>query len=181
MSIDKNDYTAKELESIYKFLFAFAANTTNQDTPTYREATTGKYAGEFDEAMHTEIEMLKRLNTWKVVRRKDVPRSKILKSTWAFKIKRLPSGKVRKFKARLCVRGDLQTFGVNYWETYAPVVSWTTVRLLTVLALVHDLHSKQVDYVNAYCQAPLQDHEELYMEPLRGYKIDCDEPCVENS
>jgi len=103
---------------------------------------------------------------------------KILKSTWAFKIKRLPSGKLRKFKARLCVHGDLQTFGVNYWETYARVVSWTTVRLITVLALVHDLHSKQVDYVNAYCQAPLKDHEELYMEPPRGYKLNCEVPCV---
>ena len=111
------------------------------------------------------IERLRLENT--LSSKKDIPRSKILKSTWAFKVKRFPSGKIRKFKARLCVRGDLQTFGVNYWETYAPVVSWTTVRLLTVLALVHDIHSKQADYVNAYCQAPLQDHEELYMESLR--------------
>ena len=113
MTMDSDYNNATQLEDLYKSPFAFAANKSNQDTPTYREAITGKYAGEFDEAMNTEIEMLKRLNTWKVVRRSDVPRSKILKSTWALKIKRLLSGKIRKFKARLCVRGDLQTFGVN--------------------------------------------------------------------
>ena len=74
MSIDRNNYTAKAVEDIYNLPFVFTANITNQDTPTYREATTGKYDGEFDEAMNIKIEMLKRLNTWKVVRRKDVPK-----------------------------------------------------------------------------------------------------------
>jgi len=89
VTIDSNNYKATELEDLHKLPFAFAANTSNQDTPTDREAITGKYAGDFDEAMNTEIEMLKRLNTLKFVRRSGVPRSKILKSTWPFKIKKI--------------------------------------------------------------------------------------------
>jgi len=42
----------------------------------------------------------------------------------------------------------------------------------------HGLHSTQVDYVNAYCQAPLNQNEELYMELPRGYKFDTKEDCV---
>jgi hypothetical protein len=45
----------------------------------------------------------------------------VLKSTWVFKLKRLPDGTPSKFKARFCVRGDLQQEGVDFFETYATV------------------------------------------------------------
>ena len=56
----------------------------------------------------------------------------VLKSTWAFKIKRFPNGLVKQFKARFFVRGDIQIEGVDFTETYTLVVSWTTVILLSV-------------------------------------------------
>ena len=53
----------------------------------------------------------------------EVPKNHpILKGTWAFKLKRRPDGTPFKLKARYCVRGDLQREGVDYFETYAPVV-----------------------------------------------------------
>jgi len=65
----------------------------------------------FLEAMKKEISSLIMQKTWKTVPRSE--ENNVIKSTWAFKPKRLPDGIPSKFKARFCVRGDLQKEGVN--------------------------------------------------------------------
>ena len=72
-----------------------------------------------------------------------VPRShakgkKVQKTTWAFKVKRYPDGLtcMRKLKARFCVRGDLQEEGVDYFDVYAPLVQWSTVRMVMTMSQV---------------------------------------------
>ena len=86
---------------------------------------------------------------------------------WAFKLKRYPDGSPMKFKARYCVRGDLQREGIDYFETYAPVIQWSTVRLVLTLILANHWVTKQVDYTNAFAQATLK--EEVYIETPRGF------------
>jgi hypothetical protein len=54
----------------------------------------------------------------------------VLKSTWAFELKWLPDGTPYQHKARFCARGDMQISGKDFFETYAPVVQWSTIRLL---------------------------------------------------
>ena len=85
----------------------------------------GDYADEFWEACKVEIKTLESMNAWEVVDREDG--MNVLQSIWAFKIKRYPDGLIKKFKARFCARGDQQLEGVDFFETYAPVVQWTTV------------------------------------------------------
>lgn len=96
------------------------------------------------------------------------PGMNVLCSVWALKVKRYPDGSVKKFKARFCVRGFEQRHGVDFWDTYAPVVSWTTVRLLLVLSIILNLSSKHVDYATAFVQAPVE--ENIYVEMPREYK-----------
>jgi hypothetical protein len=72
--------------------------------------------------------------------------------TWAFKLKRYPDGLAKKFKARFCVRGDRQVEGVDYFETWAPVVQWTTVRSMMILATNQTLCSAQADITAAFVQ-----------------------------
>ncbi len=57
----------------------------------------------------------------------------VINGTWAFKCKRFPNGTVKKFKACFCARGDQQLEGIDFFETYAPVVQWTTVHLILIL------------------------------------------------
>ena len=143
------------------------------DNPTYHDAMTGAHSTEYQDAMCKEIKQLILQNTWKPVNRSDLPKTsdgkyrKVLKGTWAFKLKRLPDGSPLKFKARYCVRGDLQTEGVDYFETYAPVVQWSTVRLLLTMVLSKDWVTKQVDYTNAFAQATLE--EDMYIESPKGF------------
>ena len=75
----------------------------------------------------------------------------------AFRIKRFPTGLIQKFKDRFCVRGDKQVEGVDFFDTYAPVVSWTTIRLLIVLKGYLGLATKQVDFSNAFAQENVKD------------------------
>ena len=58
----------------------------------------------------------------------------VLPGTWAFKVKRFPDELVKKFKAQFCVRGDRQKYGINFWETWSPVVHWSTIRTIMILA-----------------------------------------------
>ncbi len=77
----------------------------------------------------------------------------IIDSTWAFKCKRFPDGLVKKLKARFCVRGDVQKQSIDYFDTYSPVVQWTTVHLLLIMPIILKLETKQVDFTFAFVQA----------------------------
>jgi hypothetical protein len=116
--------------------------------------------------MEDKLRQLSDKDIWEVVSRELA--DKILPSTWTYKVKRYPDGSVRKLKARFCARRDCQIEGVDFFDTYAPVVSWHTVRTLLVLSIVLGLHTKQVDYTLAFCQAPID--TDVYVEMPRGFK-----------
>ena len=79
----------------------------------------------------------------------------------------MPSGELLKYKARLCAHGGQQQWSVNYWETYAPVANWASVRLLLALSHIFGLESKSIDFVLAFPQAVLE--TEVYMEIPQGF------------
>ena len=80
----------------------------------------------------------------------------MLDSIWAMKRKRdIRTREVYKHKARLNIHGGQQEYGVHYTETYSPVVNWFSVRLVTILAIVNKWHTRQIDFLLAYPQAPL--------------------------
>jgi hypothetical protein len=58
---------------------------------------------------------------------------------------------------------------VDYFETYAPVVAWSTVHMLLTTVLQEGWNTKQVDYTNAFAQAELD--EEVYVEPPKLFEI----------
>ena len=149
---------------------AFAAKANNEDTPNYYQAMNGPNAVGYRRAMEEEMDSMENLDPWDCVPRSEAIEKKanILPSTWAFKCKRYPDGRVKKLKARWCIRGDRQIEGVDFFETYAPVVSWSTVRLLLILSIVLGLATKQVDYTLAFVQADL--NEEVFCEMPKGFE-----------
>jgi hypothetical protein len=88
---------------------------------------------------------------------------------WSMKRKRDPAGDIIKWKARLCAHGGQQQYGVNYWETYAPVVSWSTVRLILILSLILNWHTRSLDFVLAYPQADVKTN--IYMRLPKYTKV----------
>ena len=112
------------------FLKAKSA-ASKEDNPSWWQAMKGPFAEEFWKAAVVELETLEGMGAWEIVDQTDGMH--VIDSTWAFKLKRYPDGLIKKFKARFCARGDQQIEGIDFFETYAPVVQWTTVRLMLIL------------------------------------------------
>ena len=60
---------------------------------------------------------------------------------WSFKRNRHPDETLNKQKARLCCHGRHQQRGVDYWNTYAQVVSWLSVKILLTIVKLYNLHT----------------------------------------
>ena len=110
--------------------------------------------------MNNEIEQLKKNNTWIMV---DRPKNrKVLKNLWIYRTKKDHNGNIVKYKARLCLKGYLQVFGLDYTETFAPVIKIPSIRIILILTNLWNLKLFQVDFDGAFLNAPLQ--EDIYME-----------------
>ena len=146
------------------------AQASAADNPTWSQAMNGEFAEEYWDACKLELATLEKMNSWDVV---DIPEGRhILGSTWAFKLKRFPDGRPKKWKARFVARGDQQIAGVEFDETYAPVVQWTTVRMMLILECLLGLKSCQADVECAFLHGALEEGEEIYMHMPRGFKQD---------
>ncbi len=76
---------------------------------------------------------------------------------------------IKKYKARLNINGSRMKKGIHYDQTYAPVASWNSIRVLLALAAAKGWHTKQIDYVLAFPQAPVE--KEIYMQVPKGFQI----------
>jgi hypothetical protein len=94
----------------------------------------------------------------------------VLPSTWAFKIKWLPAGSVKKFKAQFCACSDRQKEGINFFETWAPVVQWSTIQIVMVLAAKLGLQLVQCDITAVFIHGCVTPEEEIYVHQPRGFK-----------
>jgi hypothetical protein len=148
------------------------AASTDPDIMYFHEILNEPDKEEFLKAMQNEINGHNENQNWEVIPRSQVPaHCKILPSVWAMRRKRrLSDGKVYKWKARINVDGSKQTYGVDYWETYAPVATWATIRSVMMLAAQQNWKTKQLDFVQAYPQAPAQ--TEMYIEIPKGCVVD---------
>ena len=107
------------------------------------------------------------MSAWKVVDREDD--MNVIWSTWAFKLNLYPYGLIKKFKARLCARGDMQLEGIDFLETYIPVVKCTTVRLMIILEVLLGLKSKQGDVTSTLLHANLGKDEKVFIDMPQGF------------
>ena len=106
-------------------------------------------------------------------RKGEFVKTKQIMMIWSFKRKQHPEGRLSKHKARLCCHGGQQQWGVQYWETYSPVVSWMAVRTLLVLSKIHNLHTRAIDFTQAFPQAEVK--VPIYLHTPQGIQFDSKE------
>ena len=133
---------------------------------TYKEAMTSPHAQQWKQAMTKEFTSLVDNKTWVL---KPLPEGrKAVKCKWIFKVKYKPSGEVERFKARLVAKGFSQVAGIDFTETYAPVIKYDAVRAVFVISNEHGMFKAQFDVCTAYLNADLIDI--IFMEQPEGFE-----------
>ena len=151
-------------------LMAYAVSN-DPDTLTFREAMNAPDKDKFIESMAKELQGQLDMQAIKPMHRSKVPpTTTILPAVWAFRRKRRQTtGEVYKWKGRLNIGGHRMREGIDYDLTYSPTASWPAVRLALGMVLLHGWHAKQVDYVQAYPQAPAA--RPMFMEIPKGCEL----------
>lgn len=151
------------------------AASSDPDTMYYHQAMREPDADKFREAMQQEIDSHLEAGNLVIVNKTDVPKgASLLPAVWQMKRKRrIATQEIYKWKARLNIDGSRQIYGVNYWETYAPVARWTTIRVALAIIVANKLKVRQIDFVLAYTQAEAET-ELLYMQKPKGIEVEGD-------
>jgi Reverse transcriptase (RNA-dependent DNA polymerase)/Integrase core domain len=138
-----------------------------EDPKTLYEAMNCPDAPEWRSAIQAEGFSLAQNGTWTTV---DLPKGrKALKTKWVFKRKFHSDGRFDRHKARLVVKGYLQREGQDYFETFSPVVRYSTVRLLLALSCKRKWFVVTLDVSTAFLNGVLE--EEIYLEQPEGLPI----------
>lgn len=90
-------------------------------------------------------------------------------SCWVFKIKRNTKGSIYQYKGRIIAKGYAQREGVDYMETFAPIVWFRALCTVIALVAVEDLELKLVNIVTAFLNGIIDAN--VYMEVPEGVEI----------
>ncbi|KAF5094301.1 hypothetical protein DV451_005044 [Geotrichum candidum] len=135
-------------------------------TLTYGNAMASPDADYWRQACQSEIDSLMLNNTWTLV--KSPPGRKAIGSKWVFKVKENVDGSIDRYKARLVAQGFSQIEGIDYNETFAPVVRYETVRLLFAISAQFQMLVHHMDVTTAFLNGDLS--EEIYMKQPKGFE-----------
>ncbi|WP_216071954.1 Ty1/Copia family ribonuclease HI, partial [Acinetobacter baumannii] len=132
----------------------------SQDPATYREAIESPNSDKWRQAMESEMQSMYDNQVWNLV---DAPQgAKVIECKWIFKLKADNT-----FKGRLVAKGFRQTHGVDYDETFSPVVMLKSIRIMLAIAAYHDYEIWQMDVKTAFLNGKLL--EDVYMKQPEGF------------
>jgi hypothetical protein len=139
------------------FAELLAAACIGRDPASYSEAMRSADADQWSEACQYEIDALAKNGTWELVDL--LPGRKAVKYKWVFKL--TVDGR---YHSCLVAKGFTQIPGVDFDETFSPVVCF---KLLLLLATLEDWHIHQVDVKSVFLNSVL--NEEISMEKPQGF------------
>ena len=147
--------------------------TDDPETPvTYHEAVTGPDRAHWLKAIASELQSLRKHNTWRVIDVADLPAgARRIKTKWVFKIKRGQDGQILKYKARLTACGYAQRYGRDYDETFSPVASTTSIRTAFAIAAARGYFLAQHDVATAFLYGKLPANQRVYLYCPHGVDL----------
>jgi hypothetical protein len=138
----------------------------DEEPKTFNHALSGPKASEWIKAMEEEMELMKINQVWDLV---DLPSGRrSIGNKWVLKIKHKADGSIERYKARLVAKGYTKEEGIDYEDTFSPVVRITSVRLILAIVAHMDLELYQMDVRTAFLNGEL--NEEIYMDQPLGFE-----------
>ena len=144
---------------------ASVATNMSENPVSFHEAVSGPNSVKWKQAMEREMRSLRENEVWELVELP--PDRKVVGSKWVFKVKTDEVGRVDRYKARLVAQGFSQTRGMDYDETFCPVVRMESLRTVISLAASNGLELHQLDVTTAFFNGKLD--EEVYMKQPEGF------------
>ena len=143
---------------------------TDHKTPRYyREAQKSPDAVHWNKAMEEEIKSIQDMGCYTLIPLADVPDdANLIGYTWVYKIKQNGDGTISRYKARICVDGSKQKYGIDYLDTFAPVANATTIRMQLAMAIHMGYHLRQFDIKLAFVSSKID--QPVYMRAPVGSK-----------
>jgi len=139
------------------------------DDPTsFKEAMTNDNSSTWLEAMEDELKSMSTNDVWDLVEIPDG--AKKVGCKWVYKTKYNSKGKVEKFKPRLVAKGFLQREGIDYNETFSPVSTKDSFRIVMALVAHYNLELHQMDVKTAFLNGDLP--ENVYMTQSEGFVVE---------
>jgi hypothetical protein len=119
---------------------ALMNSISDTETSSFEEANKLQV---WKNSMLEEYRSILKNNVWDIMlRQKD---KSVISSKWIYKIKHAADGSVENFKASFVARGFTQKEGIDYEETFSPVVKYTSIRTIIALASVLGWKLHQMD------------------------------------
>jgi hypothetical protein len=123
--------------------------------------------------MQQEYSFLIDNGTWKLV---DLPPGcMVFNNMWIYKVKSNTAGDVSRFKARIVAKGCSQRDGLDYTETFSPIIRMANLRLFLAIAAARDLELCQLDIDTAFLYAPIK--EDVYTRQPLGFNNGTSKVC----
>lgn len=178
-STEKTDKNPRKREGLRNnpkqtehFQISMALSAIFVEPATFGEALKSSDKENWMEAVEDELQSLDENDTWKIVERP--VNCNVIGCKWVFKLKTTPKEQP-KYKARLVAKGYTQTAGIDYTDTFSPVVRYDSVRSVLAIAAITDMEMVQFDVKTAFLNGNLE--ETIYMEVPEGIEHKPNQVC----
>uniref|UniRef100_A0AAV1U9V9 Reverse transcriptase Ty1/copia-type domain-containing protein n=1 Tax=Peronospora matthiolae TaxID=2874970 RepID=A0AAV1U9V9_9STRA len=155
---------------------ANAVEGTDLSEPTtFKDAVDGADQVHWRKASCAELDSMKLRGVFRATK---LPAGQhTIGTKWVFKIKRKADGSIEKYKARLVAKGFKQKYGIDYTETFSPVVKYVTLRMVVSITKYFGWTLEQLDVVTAFLYGEIK--EKVLCAIPEGVEVDEDFDCFE--
>uniref|UniRef100_A0AAV1UAX1 Integrase catalytic domain-containing protein n=1 Tax=Peronospora matthiolae TaxID=2874970 RepID=A0AAV1UAX1_9STRA len=142
---------------------------------TFEAAVSGPDQVQWRKAIHAELESMRLRGVFRAAKLPNGQRA--IGTKWVFKIKRKADGSIEKYKARLVAKGFRQKYGIDYTETFSPVVKYVTLRMVIAISKHFGWPIDQLDVVTAFLYGVMK--EQVFCAIPEGVELDSTFDCLE--